>query len=317
MSHIFHSSYSMSVLPLDAAHAMNSAGVVAGTTGGNAALYRNGSVVLLPRQPGYTEHAATAISDSGIIAGYGLSAGHQRPLFWANETAAPRDMGALSNWVWCRAVNNHGVVVGWFEHRPSQTGRGQAFRWSLTDGLRVIAPDQTTHSVAVDISESGYITGFGEYMSDGRYAVRWYPDGGIGQVAAGQGYQVFEGGSVAGLDGATTFGRSTFWTLENAARLIGPFPTSHLVRHTSRFGRRAGFTIGVTETGQTGAWTTARDGDPPEYLPVPAGATGYAYTVSAVGAIMGSVKLTNGQDQYVLWTKLTPDIEPPIAHQPR
>ncbi len=312
MPHDLHA-YSMTVLPLDAAHGMNALGVIAGTTGGNAAIYRDGSVVLLPGQPGYTGLEATAISDNGIIAGHGLSAGHQRPLFWANETAAPRDMGALSNWTWCRAVNTHGVVVGSFEQRPAQLGQGQAFRWSLADGLRVITPEQTSQSVAVDISESGYVAGYGQYVADARYAVRWYPDGGIGQIARGYAQQVFEDGSVAGQDDATTFGRSTLWSHVNAARLIGPFPVSHIVRHTSRSGRRAGFTVGVTETGQTGAWTTARDGDPPTYLPVPPGATGYAYTVSAVGGIMGSVKLSNGQDQYVLWTKLTPDILPPIA----
>jgi hypothetical protein len=69
----------------------------------------------------------------------------------------------------------------------------------------------------------------------------------------------------------------------------------------------------VTETGQTGGWTAAQDGDPPVYLPVPAGATGYAYRVSASGAIMGSIKHANGQDQPVLWTKRTSDVEPPFA----
>jgi hypothetical protein len=311
MLHPFHS-YSMTVLPLDAAHAMNSLGVIAGTVGGKAAIYREGNVVLLQGQAGYTALAATAISDNGIIAGHGLSAGHQRPLFWANETAAPRDMGALGNWVWCRAVNAQGVVVGSFEQRPAQLGQGQAFRWSLADGLRAIPPNQTSQSVPVDISESGYVTGHADYLSDGRYAVRWYPDGGIGQIALGYGQQVFEDGSVAGQDAATTFGRSTLWSLQNAARLIGPYPTSHIVRHTGPSGRRAGFTVGVTETGQTGAWTTRHDGEPPVYLPVPAGATGYALTVAGSGAIMGSVKLSTGQDQPVLWTKITPDIEPPI-----
>jgi hypothetical protein len=178
--------------------------------------------------------------------------------------------------------------------------------------LRVIAPDQASQSVAVDISESGYITGYGDYVSDGRHAVRWYPDGGIGRIALGYGHQVFEDGSVAGFDAGAAFGRSTLWSLQNAATLIGPYPTSHHVRHTARTERRAGYTVGVTETGQTGAWTTAQDGEPPVYLPVPAGATGYAYTVSAGGAIMGSVKLSNGQDQPVLWTKMTPDVEPPL-----
>jgi hypothetical protein len=310
-------SYSVTVLPLDRAWAMNSSGVIAGTIGGNAALYRDGNVVLLPGMAGYTGLMATAISDNGIIAGHGQSAGYQRPLYWANETAAARDMGAQDRWAWCHAVNTHGVVA--LEHRPAQPERGRAFRWSLVDGLRPIAPDDTSQSLAVDISESGYMTGFGVWVADGMHVVRWYPDGGIGSIARGYGQQVFEDGSVAGQgqdeNGVPAFGRSTLWSLQTgAARLIGPYPTSHHVLHTTRFGRRAGYTVGVTETGQTGAWTTAQDGEPPVYLPVPAGAiTGYAYTVSASGvAIMGSIKLsiTPGQDQPVLWTKMTPDVEP-------
>jgi hypothetical protein len=312
MLHGFHS-YSMRVLPLEAAYAMNSSGVIAGTTGGNAALYREGNVVVLAGMAGYSGLTATAISDNGIIAGHGQSAGHQRPLYWASETAAARDMGAQDRWAWCYAVNTYGVVV--LEHRPSQQERGRAFRWSLADGLRAIAPDQTLHSVAVDISESGYMTGYGDYVSDGRHAVRWKPDGGIERIALGYGHQVFEDGSVAGFDAGAAFGRSTLWSPQNAARLIGPYPTSHHVRHTARYGRRAGYTVGVTETGQTGAWTTTQDGEPPVYLPVPAGANGYAYTVSASGAIMGSIKLSNGQDQPVLWTKMTPDVQPPIARK--
>jgi hypothetical protein len=307
-------SYSMTVLPLERAYAMNASGVIAGTTGGSAALYRDGNVVLLAGKPGYTGLTATAISDNGIIAGHGQSAGHQRPLYWASETAAALDMGAQDRWAWCYAVNTHGVVV--LEHRPSQVERGRAFRWSLADGLRLIAPNQTSQSVAMDISESGYMTGYGDYVSDGRHAVRWYPDGGIGRIGLGYGRQVFEDGSVAGQSqdetGLPVFGRSTLWSLQNAKRLIGPYPTSHHVQHTARSGRRAGNTLGVTETGQTGAWTTAQDGQPPVYLPVPAGAYGYAHTVSASGAIMGSVKLSNGRDQPVLWTKMTPDVEPPI-----
>jgi hypothetical protein len=308
-------SYSMTALPLEAAYDMNSSGVIAGATGGNAAIYRNADVVLLSGKAGYTGLTATAISDNGIIVGHGQSAGHQRPLYWASETATPQDMGAQDRWAWCHAVNSHSVVA--LEHRSSQLERGRAFRWSLVDGLRAIAPDQTLESAARAISESGYMTGYADYVADGRHVVRWYPDGAIGRIALGYGQQVFEDGSVAGQgqdeDGLPPFGRSTLWSLQNAATLIGPYPTTHLVRRTTRLGRRAGDTIGVTETGHTGAWTTARDGEPPVYLPVPAGATGYVYRVSANGAIMGSVKLSNGQDQPVLWTAMTPDIGPPIA----
>jgi hypothetical protein len=172
-------SYGITVLPLEV-YAMNSSGVMAGATGGNAALYRNGNVVLLSGKAGYTGLTATGISENGIV-GHGQTAGNQRP----------QDMGSQDRWAWCYAVNSHGVVA--LEHRPSQLERGRAFRWSLVDGLRPIAPNQTSQSVAVDISESNYMTGYDDYVSDGRHAVRWYPDGGIGRIGLGNGHQIIRG----------------------------------------------------------------------------------------------------------------------------
>ena len=134
-----------------------------------------GNVGPLSGKAGYTGLTATGISENGIIVGHGQSSGNQRPRDRADETAAPQDMGSQDRWVWCYAVNCHGVVA--LEHRPSQLERGRAFRWSLVDGLRPIAPNQTSQSVAVDISESTYMTGYADYVSDGRHAVRWYPDG--------------------------------------------------------------------------------------------------------------------------------------------
>jgi hypothetical protein len=78
-------SYHMSVLPLDAAFAINKSGAIAGRVGGNAAVYTQGSVVLLPGKAGYTALTATDI----VIVGTGLSAGNQRGLFWSSMTAEP------------------------------------------------------------------------------------------------------------------------------------------------------------------------------------------------------------------------------------
>jgi hypothetical protein len=132
-------------------------------------------------------------------------------------------------------------------------------------------------------------------------------------ASPGYGHQVFEDGSVAGQVRRMARHSPIHAVVPAERREFIGRTTSH-VRHTARTGRRAGYTVGVTETGQTGAWTTAQDGAPPVYLPVPAGATGYAYTVSASGAIMGSVNLQR-QDQLVV-TKMTPDVEPPIAISP-
>lgn len=178
---------------------------------------------------------------------------------------------------------------------------GPISRRRRTVGLRpralsAIAPDTTWNSVAVDISDTGYITGHASYQFDGMYAVRWYPDGGIGRIALGYGQQVLDSGAVAGQAAGGALGRSTLWSLENAATPIGPDPPTHLVRHTNRSGRRVGFTVGATETGTNRVWT-ARDGQPPVYLPTPAGAHSYAYTISDDGAILGSLKLPTGADQ--------------------
>jgi hypothetical protein len=53
MRHRFHS-YGMTVLPLNVAHAMNSSGAIAGATGRNAAIDRDGGVMVLQGMAGYT-----------------------------------------------------------------------------------------------------------------------------------------------------------------------------------------------------------------------------------------------------------------------
>ena len=120
----------------EAVDAMNSSGVMAPATGGNAALYGNGERRTVVGQGGLHGMTATGKSENGIIVGHGQSSGNQRPRYWADETAAPQDMGSQDRWAWCYAVNCHGVVA--VEHRPSQLERGRAFRWSLVDGLRPI-----------------------------------------------------------------------------------------------------------------------------------------------------------------------------------
>src|SRR4029453_5653771 len=82
-------SYTMSVLPLDYAYDINSSGTIVGQLGDNAAVYTQGTVVMLPGKAGYTNLMATNIADNGFIVGTGVRAGNVRGLFWASLMAPP------------------------------------------------------------------------------------------------------------------------------------------------------------------------------------------------------------------------------------
>ena len=300
------SSYSMSVLPLDAAFAINASGAIAGRVGGNAAVYTQGNVVLLPGKAGYSALTATDIADNGFIVGFGLSAGSQRGLFWSSTTAAPIDMGALGGVVSPMAVNSQGVTVGFY---VGPGGLPQAFRWSPTTGMTDIAPAATLQSRALDISETGYIAGLAHYESIDRQAIRWNLDGSASRIADGLAERARRSGSVFG-SGA---GGATLWTLLGAAILIGPHPATHFVKQMSAAGRSVGFTVDEL-TAPRRAWTT-RGSNTPLYLPLPAGARGVAYDVDTCGTILGSVRLSTNVEQFVIWSRLTCDLLPPVPTQ--
>lgn len=341
------SAYEAIALPLDSAAGMNSAGTVVGSVGGQAAIYRDGVVTLLPGMAGYTEQRALAISGNGLIVGSGMSAGDRRGLFWTSPTAPPLDMGSPSDAMYPYAVNSSGVVVGYYD---SSAGP-RAFTWSRSGGVRDISPDQTTQSRAEDISDSGYITGWAIFTGESTpHAVRWYPDGAKGRIAEGYGKRVFEDGSVLGTIGSTT--GAVKWSLTNAATPFGPEPQHHIVVAVSAAGRLVGnrlFAPGLAgpvlrrdvlgaarptppgvfrraarwlrvrrperfpQTLPNRAWTF-RDGGPIVYLPVPQGGVDtYAIDVSASGAILGSVTYTLTDQRPVIWTKITPDVLPPLG----
>lgn len=299
-------SYSMSVLPLDAAFAINASGAIAGRVGANAAVYTQGNVVLLPGKAGYSALTATDIADNGFIVGSGLSAGNRRGLFWSSATAEPIDMGALGSVVSPMAVNSQGMTVGFYQAGPD--GSPQAFRWSRTTGMTAIGPATTLQSQAFDISETGYIAGVAFYQSIGQQVVRWNLDGSASRITGpGIAERARSNGSVFG----SGTGGATLWTLTGAAILIGPNPATHVVKQMSATGRSVGFTLGGSPPR---AWTT-RGSNTPLYLPVPAGAIGFANDVNACGTILGSVKLSTNVDQYVIWSRLTCDLLPPILTQ--
>jgi hypothetical protein len=288
--------YTMSVLPLDAAFAINKSGAIAGRVGDNAAVYTGGTVVLLPGMAGYSALTATDIADNGFIVGTGLSAGNQRALFWSSTTAAPQDIGAIGDKMFPMSINSQGVVVGYYT-RPGSSPR--AFRGS-TSGVTDIAPDTTSQSQAADISDTGYIAGMAVYDSIGQQVVRWLPDGTPGRFDGGQAYRALSNGSIFGIrvapDGAT------LWPLTGSPIPFGPNAATHYVKQMSAAGRLVGFDQNYR------AWTSRQGSNTPLYLPVPAGTlNSYANDVSACGTILGSVKLPPNVDRFVIWHKLLCD----------
>jgi hypothetical protein len=293
---IFPFGYSRTVLPLDAAFAVNASGAVAGRVAGNAAVYAGGQVILLQGKPGYTNLTAIDISDNGYVVGTGLSAGSLRTLFWSSTSASPLDIGGLGNVMSPRSVNTSGVVVGFY---TQGTGLEQAFRWSPTEGLRSITPSGAIQAQALDGSATGYIAGWAWYTGLGQQAVRWYPDGAVGRVADGRAGRAMDNGSI--------FGNFTLWNLVNTPFNITPSGNHSVTQIAQGTGRKVGYSFDPVNSWR--AWTTI-NGSAPLYLPLPTGALGFAYDVTPCGGILGSVRLSTGVDQPVLWTKMTCDTLP-------
>jgi len=302
----FHTffSYRVRVLPLDAAADMSN-GIVVGTANGVAVAYVNGQVIPLPGKTGYANIRATAISSNGFIVGSGHSGTNDRGLFWASYNNAPMDMGGLGALTYPRSVNSSGVAVGEF-YRTSIDDLPTAFTWSLSGGIRSIAPQSSNQSQAFSISDSGYVAGFAWYGVT-QAATRWYPG-------------TFQPGTAAygnfawrAMENDTIFGYTTAWDLSNHAYNIAPNAIS-LVYDMNGNGRKVGTDIFATPRR---GWTVAPGGSAAQYLPVPVGAIdSYATRVDRCGTILGSVTYADNTTKAVLWTKMICDELPVFTRAP-
>ena len=288
-------SYSAQVLPLDSAAGMGD-GIIVGKANGVAVAYVNGKVVPLPGKAGYTNVQPMSISSNGHIVGYAHSANDDRGLFWASYTSAPIDMGGLGGITHPRSVNAEGVAVGEY-YQTSIYDLPTAFAWSMSGGIRSIAPPYSNQSQAFDISDSGYVAGFAWYGLQ-QTATRWYP----GSFQAGT--AAYGDFAWRALENGTIFGYTTAWDLNNTAYNIAP-NTISLVYGISGAGRKVGTNIlAMPRRG----WTVPPGGSTAQILPVPAGAVdSYAGAVDGCGAILGSVSYADGSTKVVLWTRLMCD----------
>ena len=288
-------SYVIHVLPLDTAAGMGD-GIVVGTVGGVASVYVSGQVFSLPGKAGYSNVQPTAISSNGYIVGYAQSGTNDRGLFWASYTNAPIDMGGLGAITHPQSVNSSGVAVGEF-FPTSVYDLPTAYTWSMSGGIRSIAPPYSNQSDAYSISDSGYVAGFAWYGNQ-QTATRWYP----GSFAAGS--VAYGNFAWKAMENGTIFGYTTSWNLSDQATFIAP-NTISLVYDISAQGRKVGTNVFASPQR---AWTVPAGSTTVQILPIPAGAiNSYAIQVDGCGSILGYVTYSDGSTKAVLWTKLTCD----------
>ncbi|HYM34515.1 MAG TPA: hypothetical protein VET48_03910, partial [Steroidobacteraceae bacterium] len=291
--------YTMTVLPLDSATSINKNGAIAGSAGGAAAIYSQGTVVVLRSPANSITLRATDIADSGYIVGYGESSTSARQsLFWASATSDPIDIGSsLGQFVIPMSVNSQGAVAGYYSVEAK--GTKHAFRWSPTAGVATIDPPNSTQSFAMDISESGYITGDVFYSDASHTAPRWYPSGAFGTITfTGSGTRALTNGSVIG----TGSNGSTLWSISNTPALLTANPQANNVLQMSSRGRLVGYYLNPSSHYQ--AFTMESPIVPVTYLPIPPGVTdSFAYDVNECGTIVGEIVLTDGTHKIVTWSR--------------
>jgi hypothetical protein len=78
----------------------------------------------------------------------------------------------------------------------------------------------------------------------------------------------------------------------------------------------AGRLVGYALVNPLRPWTTQYATQTAVYLPVPAGATGFANDVNACGTILGTVTLSTGVEKCAIWSRRTCDyLLEPVATQ--
>ena len=127
----------------------------------------------LAQLPGSTGSEATAINESGVIAGWSNYQGSPQAVRWPSHTAAPQQLGTLGG-SWSRAsdINDEGVIVG---ASLTAAGKKRAFRVAPSGYLENLsAPNGAIASEAHGINESGDIVGEAHFPNGDVHAVVWW-----------------------------------------------------------------------------------------------------------------------------------------------
>src|SRR5215208_926351 len=298
--------YQASALPLDYGAAINGAGNVVGTLGGQGAYYAQGVTTTLPLLSSVAYVTPVDLLDDGRILARGNGTQGPKALYYFNATTAPIDIAA-PYWAEPHAMNNQGVAVGRFGAPGRSWG---AFRWTAATGAVDITPAGYELGWATDVSATGYAIGWVQ-LGNTVYNYLWNPASSAGVVVPSvTTYQALNGGV---LVRHPTIGSAT-WSTYYGYTAAGPDPVGHRVTKISSNGRYVGsFTDPTTD--QSRAWTSIGT-SAATTLPLPAGfVSARAIDVNGCGTILGSgVQAADNKTKAIVWSRsLTCDLAPAVA----
>jgi len=149
---------------------ISNTGLIVGTSGDKAVRWQDGDVSVLPVPADYVARSATAVSDNGVVAGYGWSPSRGGYHFFVWVNGVFRDAGGIydGGGLACSSrptdINNSGVAVGTVDTwDPRQIG---ALIWTESTGmvsLGTLIPQGTEWGLreAFAINNHGQIVGVG------------------------------------------------------------------------------------------------------------------------------------------------------------
>lgn len=155
---------------------LNNRGWIAGADQGQAALWRNGQVTVLPHE-GFSSSMASAVNDSGTVVGSGVPADGSTPVLWTWRAGGMRRIpleglrstGGQVTEITVSDLNNRGEFIGTVRVTQGYSTTSYFFYW---DGTRLQWPTDPARQVSA-INDSGVMAGGHALIENG--AIRQIP----------------------------------------------------------------------------------------------------------------------------------------------
>src|SRR6185503_17340278 len=252
---------------------MNGAGVIVGSLNGEAVMWNNGTMSVLPHAAAlmYSSYAAVDITPLGKIIGYAGSA----TMVWPAANQAPQvyvSPVAGSTKLLPVAMNDAGMFVAYSEGSPIDK---HIWQYTPTSGLRDLTR-RGAPNVIRDLNEAGLAVGYVDGSTP--QAFRWDAAGNYTVLPSFNGsslaHAINSRGDVLGYSGLGT----TIWRADGTFETIAAIVGSRDIAGWNDAGRIVGNTNGVPFTFFGGALT---------YLPLLDGDNAIVVGVSACGWIVG------------------------------
>jgi len=146
------------------ANAINNSGAIVGNSSGNASIYQNGILSLLPRlsnsdNTAYTTAGASGINNNGTVVGGGgigdnFNGTSRAGIFATGGSIVLPNLGGLS--ANANGINDSGTIVG---VAVNTSGEGRAFRYSGGPSLTDLGTLGGSSATAIAINAGGEIVG--------------------------------------------------------------------------------------------------------------------------------------------------------------